>query len=1009
MATSSTDNNERLPYSREWKNSPEQGVDFNVEEKKVTELFEKELALDHKWLHKELSAVDQEKNNEFTSNEFESQLEQMSVGKSSTFSYVKDSPLVEQMGGLDNPEVLTVFTNMDNMFTRLMDSYLASHEEIDTSSLMSQEQFYLLRSSFVLSLIKGIQEETESDQSGGILWKVAGWIWGSFGLKNAEKAEDISLTKIAASFLGRMNKFPAKHVAQRLQLLTEGISDAYLSGKKPEISMNSKDLVSWFDGSMPQTELWQKVLLDTAPNSKSDEFLKQFGSVLSLDEDSIESLKGMADVDKINKLLTNNQMQKQSRWLYGTFESMLTPFKWMLRKDSAKDMLESWWLAGVANMFLGWIGYEGGLDNLHKNYLLEKVEDQIDENQKDAVAYAYRWVEQNLNNQDKYAIDTAFDTRLKSASINEKYPLYKHVPLNSQFLKDVLKDSLTSTQALPSIDLLEKYCPQCFTIEKWEDWQELATIDSSEFYKPAVLDNFVNSVSIKSFIEFINNFPPSKASMITNPQTLVSLWLAESMFAPGAARAFGDGVLAIWDGQYFDTAQQDVSDSGKEAVELPNGWTMNATPMMLEQVQGTWSLEYPGNYDKAAIEALRQQVPAPLEDYSNNANFIKFLFALEDQHKLPRGMLVGIAFVESEFKQGLTSDAWAKWMFQFMDKTAGGVTGRWWSWEYAEKVSKRFWFEGLKGVHIQENPVYGALAAALFCEESFSKPGRRIADAVYRYNAGPGNWEKRMNDPVSTWPKGVQDYVGMVQNVVDSFRAWKVVWRGWWRDSYPVLMQKFLALGVPLWQSNVPETMPPLQATTFEMAKASNFWKIKDPTLTFHNGANLSKVVGLNNVYRSARPTLESLMKMKEEKGIKTFVCLTSTLKTREPESYKYLAEQEGIDFIYVPMTASPSEMSQENFVKIAEAAKAGNMAFFCDHGADRTGYLGAMLRKYLFWWSPEQITEEMHAFNSKVHPSNASKYPLSWGWDPIKSFAKFQAAIDNQDPYGLGTSLKNW
>ena len=107
-------------------------------------------------------------------------------------------------------------------------------------------------------------------------------------------------------------------------------------------------------------------------------------------------------------------------------------------------------------------------------------------------------------------------------------------------------------------------------------------------------------------------------------------------------------------------------------------------------------------------------------------------------------------------------------------------------------------------------------------------------------------------------------------------------------------------------------------------------------------------------------------------------VCLTADLKKDEPESYAYLKEKLGDKFYYNPMTANPDELSKQDFKEMLDVMQSGNFCVFCNHGADRTGYFVAMMRKVLFGRSTQQCMEEVYAYNRKVHPSQASRYPLA-------------------------------
>lgn len=122
--------------------------------------------------------------------------------------------------------------------------------------------------------------------------------------------------------------------------------------------------------------------------------------------------------------------------------------------------------------------------------------------------------------------------------------------------------------------------------------------------------------------------------------------------------------------------------------------------------------------------------------------------------------------------------------------------------------------------------------------------------------------------------------------------------------------------------------------------------------LSVNGVPNLHRVS--DNLYRSAQPTAEGMMKLKKM-GIRTIVNLRSFHSDRD------IIEDTGLDYEQVRMQAwNADEEDIILFLQIIADPEKGPFLVHCQHGADRTGTAVAVYRVAVQGWTKEEAVTEM-------------------------------------------------
>lgn len=194
--------------------------------------------------------------------------------------------------------------------------------------------------------------------------------------------------------------------------------------------------------------------------------------------------------------------------------------------------------------------------------------------------------------------------------------------------------------------------------------------------------------------------------------------------------------------------------------------------------------------EKSEMDKLVNQSKTPNTiNYLENATYKKYLNIIERDLKLPRYALECVCRQESYwwylYKNWkiIWSNAWAKWLFQFMPDTAD-------SYMKHEKLQEKYWKTFTSRDAFLRDPLATAWAAWIMYAQFMEKYDFQSALACY--NLGPGKYKKKIGDKnltsadLSKLPKETQDYVQKItQDVLQHNSApssdlfvdlWKYSW-----------------------------------------------------------------------------------------------------------------------------------------------------------------------------------------------------------------------------------------
>ncbi len=132
-------------------------------------------------------------------------------------------------------------------------------------------------------------------------------------------------------------------------------------------------------------------------------------------------------------------------------------------------------------------------------------------------------------------------------------------------------------------------------------------------------------------------------------------------------------------------------------------------------------------------------------------------------------------------------------------------------------------------------------------------------------------------------------------------------------------------------------------------AKRPEHWAVP---MSVNGVPNLHRVS--DNLYRSAQPTAEGMLKLKEM-GVRTIVNLRSFHSDRD------IIENTGLAYEQIRMKAwNADEKDIIIFLQIITSPEEGPFLVHCQHGADRTGTAIAVYRVAVQGWTKEEAVMEM-------------------------------------------------
>ena len=113
-------------------------------------------------------------------------------------------------------------------------------------------------------------------------------------------------------------------------------------------------------------------------------------------------------------------------------------------------------------------------------------------------------------------------------------------------------------------------------------------------------------------------------------------------------------------------------------------------------------------------------------------------------------------------------------------------------------------------------------------------------------------------------------------------------------------------------------------------------------------------------IYRGGQPNAEGLLKL-DELGIKTLICF------RREENLLPVARQMDLDVFHIPIDGNKTadyEAKVLDFLKMAKNASKP-LFIFCEHGADRTGFMSAVYRYVIEGATLNEAIHELTQFKS--------------------------------------------
>ncbi|MCX6824316.1 MAG: GDSL-type esterase/lipase family protein [candidate division SR1 bacterium] len=373
---------------------------------------------------------------------------------------------------------------------------------------------------------------------------------------------------------------------------------------------------------------------------------------------------------------------------------------------------------GVLNFVLGILGFRGGLNGLHKEYIKEKLADLKINNTFITAAYAAFQKDKDTTITNESTTGTWTTCALTAPDTTTETTIKAKIPADYVGLKKSIVDIL-STATLNPI-MVAKFAPGLVTTENDKSTIDMTQITGKE-------DIFVD--------EYLKYIIPLLAD--STDDFITSKNIDQNSFA-----------LAVIGGLIGD----------KYFIEGVNIGLLSVTDFKdstIAEIPAKASYEDIDETDPELVKLTT--VPAPNESYSANTTFVKYLHMLEAKKGLAYGIMLNLMNQESGGqlykKDGTTiigSTAGAHGLFEFMPDTAK---------LYITKIQKddATYYTADDYEKIYTNPIIGAKACAQFLKDRLDA-GDDTVNILAHYNRGHSG-TKITADNFSILPAETQNYI----------------------------------------------------------------------------------------------------------------------------------------------------------------------------------------------------------------------------------------------------------
>ena len=262
-----------------------------------------------------------------------------------------------------------------------------------------------------------------------------------------------------------------------------------------------------------------------------------------------------------------------------------------------------------------------------------------------------------------------------------------------------------------------------------------------------------------------------------------------------------DLVICMTASLYAD--KEDVIVWIKAKVFLPENYWVNQEWTVVDNWNNNWNENYSSGLsdltseEKSEMEKLVDQSKTTNTiNYLENSTYKKYLNIIERDLNLPKYTLECVCLQESGWKLyskgAITwSHAWAKWLFQFMPKTAEWYMKK-------DKLKEKYWKTFSSTDDFLKDPLATARAAWIMLSETMTENNYNIQAALACYNCWPGGYKTKTWWNLSNFgklPAETQNYVKKItQNILqhnsvsstDDFLSadlWKYLWNNSWSNN----------------------------------------------------------------------------------------------------------------------------------------------------------------------------------------------------------------------------------
>ena len=314
------------------------------------------------------------------------------------------------------------------------------------------------------------------------------------------------------------------------------------------------------------------------------------------------------------------------------------------------------------------------------------------------------------------------------------------------FLRDSIVENMNISLISPAIVqqiLWDSYLKKETITEKWET-KEKITVDESKITETEKLKLAHNHLIImKSHLEnykdndlsdFYANIHSTEdlalcitASLYVNKEDVVE-WVKAKVFLPeNYGSVHSDWTVESWNGAQLPELTAEENTEMQDLVEL------SKTPNSL--------------------------------NYLENPTYKKYLNVIERDLHLPKYSLECVCSQESNWKlyswnEILWSNAWAKWLFQFMPSTADFYMKH-------EKLKEKYWKTFTSRDEFLKDPLASAWAAGIMYSEFMTKNNYNFQSALACYNRWIGkyqssiwwNWKNLSSSNFAKLPQETKKYV----------------------------------------------------------------------------------------------------------------------------------------------------------------------------------------------------------------------------------------------------------